>query len=262
LGSRASDLIVGKLVGFSAVGLLSRSGTLITMVQDSILTSVMPVILTNMAQDARKTGNVLPLILTSLQYLTVVLWPIFAVVALCSHDAVLVLFGQRWIEAAPYTTILCLGAAFTTLSTLTATVCNVTDRADLLSRYSTTNQGLRVLLVGFGASMGGLRTVVLMLVAAEMIQCMLAFFFVRQAAPVTLHQIVRQCWRSLAVTACVASVIYCLERWMPFPPLVRLILVGATAAGAWIAAVFLMRHPVRNEVRMLWTYVATRLRAA
>lgn len=262
LGSRASDLIVGKLVGFSAVGLLSRSGTLITMVQDSILTSVMPVILTNMAEDTRKSGNVLPLILTSLQYLTVVLWPIFAVVALCSHDAVLVLFGQRWIEAAPFTTILCLGAAFTTLSTLTATVCNVTDRADLLSRYSTFNQALRVVLIAVGASTGGLHTVVLMLVAAEAIQCILAFFYARQATPLTLRHIVQQCWRSLAVTACVAAVIYGLERWMPYPPLVRLILVGVVAAAAWVASVFLLRHPARNEVRMLWFYVAARLRVA
>lgn len=262
LGSRASDLIVGKLVGFSAVGLLSRSGTLITMVQDSIQNSVMPVILTNMADDTRKTGSVLPLLLTSLQYLTVVLWPIFGVIALCSHDAVLVLFGQKWIEAAPFTSILCLGAAFAALSSITGTICNATDRADLLSRYSSINQGLRVLLISIGAATGSLRTIVMMLVAAEAIQCMLAYFYARQAAPVSLVQIVHYCWRSLAVTALVAAVIFFLERWMAYPPLVRLLAVGATAAVAWIAAVFVVRHPVRTEIRMLWSYIAARVRVA
>jgi O-antigen/teichoic acid export membrane protein len=262
LGSRASDLIVGKLVGFTAVGLLSRAGTLITMVQDSIQNSVMPVILTNMADDTRKSGNVLPLLLKSLQYLTVVLWPIFAVTALCAHDAVLVLFGQKWIEAAPYTSILCLGAAFAALSSLTGTICNATDRADLLSRYSTINQGLRVVLISIGASTGGLRTVVLMLVLAEALQCTLAYFYSRQAAPVTFSQIVQNCWRSLAVTAFVAAVIFCVEQWMPFPPLVRLLVVAVTAAAAWVAAVFLLRHPVRTEVSILWSYIAARARAA
>jgi O-antigen/teichoic acid export membrane protein len=259
LGQRASDLIVGKLVGFTAVGLLSRSGTLITMVQDSIQNSVMPVILTNMAGDTRKSGDVMPLLLTSLQYLTVVLWPIFAVIALCAHDAVFVLFGPKWIEAAPFTSILCMGAAFAVLSSLTGTICNATDRADLLSRYSTFGQGMRVALIATGAVIGGLKSVVLMLVLAEGFQCILAYIYVRRTAPISVLQLARVCWRSLAVTALVSAIVFPVQL-LAAPSFLRLVLTAIAATIAWIAAVFIVRHPVAAEVRMLSGVIGARLR--
>jgi O-antigen/teichoic acid export membrane protein len=261
LGGRAGDLIVGKLAGFSAVGLLSRSVSLLGMVQDSIQNSVMPVILTNMADDTRKTGDVVPLMLQSLKYLTVVMWPIYVVLGLSSHDAVLVLFGQKWIEAAPYTSIFCMGAAFCTLSSLTGTVCNATDRADLLSRYSTYNQGLRILLLAAGAWVGGLYGVVLMLVTADALQSVMAFFYVRIAAPVSAGMIARSCARSFAVAVLVGLMVFPVAHWLVAPPLVRLLLVAATACGAWLAAVFLVRHPAAAEVRMLGGLLVTRMRA-
>lgn len=259
LGQRASDLIVGKLVGFTAVGLLSRSGTLITMVQDSIQNSVMPVILTNMAGDTRKSGDVMPLLLTSLQYLTVVLWPIFAVIALCAHDAVFVLFGPKWMEAAPFTSILCMGAAFAVLSSLTGTICNATDRADLLSRYSTFGQGMRVALIATGAVSGGLKSVVLMLVLAEGIQCILAYIYVRRTAPISVLQLTRVCWRSLAVTALVSAIVFPVQL-LGASSFLRLLLTAIAATVAWIAAVFIVRHPVAAEVRMLSGVIGARLR--
>ena len=261
LGGRASDLIVGKLVGFSAVGLLSRAGSLIGMVQDSIINSVMPVILTGMADDSRKSGDVVPRVLQSLGYLSVVMWPVLAVLSLSSHDAVLVLFGQKWTEAAPYMSLLCIGAAISTLSTMTGTICNATDRADLLSRYSTINQGLRVVLIGLGAATGGLYGVVLMLVLAEACQCVLAFFYVRQATTISLAMIVQSCSRSFLVTVIVAALVLPVAWWLTTSPLARLLLVAASATVAWVFAVFVVHHPAAAELRMLRGMVLARLRA-
>lgn len=261
LGGRASDLIVGKLAGFTAVGLLSRAGSLLVMVQDSIQNSVMPVILTNMADDTRKTGDVLPLMLQSLSYLTVVMWPIYAVLAMSSHDAVLVLFGQKWLEAAPFTTIFCLGAAWSTMSSMTGTICNATNRADLLSRYSTYNQGIRVGLIALGAATYGIYGVVWLLALGDAIQCVLAFVYVRRATPLTLAMVVHSCARSLAVALLVGLMVFPVAQWLSATPLVRLVLVAASATVAWVVAVFVVRHPAANEVRNLGAILVSRVRA-
>ena len=261
LGGRASDLIVGKLAGFTAVGLLSRASSLLVMVQDSIQNSVMPVILTNMADDTRKTGDVLPLMLQSLKYLTVVMWPIYAVLALSAHDAVLVLFGQKWIDAAPFTTIFCLGAAWSTMSSMTGTICNATNRADLLSRYSTYNQGVRVALIAAGAATYGMYGVVWMLVLADTIQSVMAFFYVRRATPLTFSMVVHSCTRSLAVALLVGLMILPVAKFLIATPLVRLLLVAASSCVAWVAAVFIVRHPAAIEVRSLGAMLVARVRA-
>lgn len=261
LGQRASDLILGKLVGFGAVGLLSRAGTLINMVQDSVISSVMPVVLTTMAGDNRKSGDLSPLLLRSLSFLTVVLWPVFAVLSIFAHDAVLVLFGQKWIEAAPYTSVLCYGASLAVLSSLVGTTCNAADRADLLSRYSTLAQGMRVILIAVGAAMGGLRAVVIMLVIAEAFQCVLAYFYVRQAATVSLSKLLQTCWRSVAVTAMVTGTVLPISMLTSYSPIVRLGITALTASVAWITAAFIVQHPITNELRVITATVAQRVRA-
>jgi O-antigen/teichoic acid export membrane protein len=262
MGQRASDLIVGKLVGFSAVGLLSRSGTLITMVQDSMQSSVMPVVLTGMAEHARKTGNFVPLMLKSLSYFTVVMWPVFALISIYAHDAILVLFGAKWIGAAPYTSILCVGAAFAAMTALVSTICNAANRAYLLSRYSAASQGVRVILIAIGAALGDLRYVVTLLVVAEMVQCVMAYYCVRFAIGIDLASLVRHCWRSLVVAALVTIIMLPLALVTPYAPLLRLVIAGLAGAAVWVGAVCLVRHPIVQELNSIRILIATRLRAA
>lgn len=260
LGGRASDLVVGKLIGFGAVGLLSRSGTLVTMVQDSVQTAVMPVVLTSMSQDVRKSGNVAPLLLKSLCYFSVVMWPVYAVISLFAHDAIGVLFGPKWLEAAPYTSVLCYGAALAVLSSLVSTTCNATNNAHLLSRYSLTAQGLRVLLVILGAMSGDLGIVVRLLVCAELLQCGLAFFIIRSTTGIQLSQLVHNCWRSLVVAVLVVAAMMPL-RLLDCAPVLRLVVVGFSAALAWLLAVYLVRHPIAQEASNAFGMIVLRLRA-
>lgn len=262
LGGRASDLIVGKLAGFAAVGLLSRSTSLLIMVQDSIQNTVMPVILTNMVADTRKTGDVLPLMLQSMKYLTVVMWPIYAVLALSSYDAVLVLFGQKWVEAAPLTSIFCIGAVFSTIASMTGTICNATNRADLLSRYSTYYQAIRIVIVAVGAYTYGLLGVVWMLSLGDAIQSVMAFHYVRKATPLTLSMVLRSCAQSVLVALLVGLLVLPVTQLHTLAPALRLFLVALSACAAWIFAVFIVRHPAASEVRMLSGMLLARLRAA
>jgi O-antigen/teichoic acid export membrane protein len=198
--------------------------------------------------------------LQSLKYLTVVMWPIYAVLAFSAHDAVLVLFGQKWVEAAPLTTIFCLGAAFSTVASMTGTICNATNRADLLSRYSTYNQSIRVLFIAIGASTYGLTGVAWMLALGDAIQCVLAFHYVRKATSLTLPMVLHSCARSLMVAVIVALMVFPIAHWLTTAPAIRLFVVGLSACIAWVVAVFLVRHPAANEVRMLGGMLMARIR--
>ncbi|WP_313030296.1 oligosaccharide flippase family protein [Massilia alkalitolerans] len=260
MGQRASDLVVGKMVGFSAVGLLSRSGTLVTMVQDSML-SVMPVLLTTMSENARKNGNVAPMLLSSLGNMSGVMWPVYAVISLFAYDAIAVLFGAKWLEAAPLTSVLCYGAVFAVMSVLVNTTCNATNNAHLLSRYSPAVQGMRVLLVTLGAMTADLGVVVRLLVLAEMLQATLAYFIFRRIAGIRFIQVVQHCWRSLLVAALVAAAVFPL-RELDCAPLLRLMVVGVCAALVWVAALYLSRHPLSAEISNAWGVLNLRMRAA
>lgn len=259
LGQRASDLVVGKLLGFSSVGLLSRSGSLITMMQDSVVSSAMPVVLTSMAADNRRTGDVVPLMLTSIQYFTVITWPFFVVLSLFSTDVVMVLFGERWIEAAPYMSILSYGACFAVLSSLVGTVCNATGRVDLLSRYGLMAQANRVILIAAGCLLGGLKTVVMFLVLAEVLQCVLAYYIVRRAVAVRFLDIVRCCWKAVAVGLIVGAAMLPLTH-LQGAPVWRLLCVGVVATVCWVASAFALRHPIAAQLHHVASLASAKLR--
>ena len=259
IGQRSSDLVVGKLVGFSAVGLLSRSGTLVTMVQDSVQAAVMPVVLTSMSEDVRKSGNVAPLLLKSLSYFSAIMWPVYAVISMFAHDAIAILFGANWLEAAPYTSILCYGAAFAVLSSLVSTTCNATNNAHLLSRYSPAVQGMRVLLVTIGALTSDLGVVVRMLVLAEVLQCTLAFFIIRRATGIQFQEVVHHCWRSSLVALIVIAAMAPLQL-LDYPGGLRLVIVALCASFAWVLALYLARHPMAQEVSNAYSVLSLRMR--
>lgn len=259
IGQRASDLVVGKLVGFSGVGLLSRSGTLVTMVQDSVQTAVMPVVLTSMSEDVRRSGDVAPLLLKSLAYFTALMWPVYTVLSLFAQDAIAVLFGSMWLDAAPYTSILCYGAAFAVLSSLVSTTCNATNNAHLLSRYSPTVQGMRVFLVTLGALSSDLGIVVRMLVLAEILQCAFAFFVIRRVTRIRFIDVVHHCWRSLFIALLVGGAMVPLQM-LDLPAALRLLTVGLCAALAWVLAVFVTRHPFAHEIANLYGMLTMRVR--
>lgn len=260
MGGRANDLMVGKLVSFSAVGLLSRSGTLVAMVQDSVQSAVMPVVLTTMASDLRKTGNAAPLLLRSLSYFSALMWPVYAVISLYAHDAIAVLFGAKWIDAAPYTSVLCWGASLAVLSSLVSTTCNATNQAHLLSRYSAATQAMRVVLIAIGAFSGSLGVIVRLLVVAEALQCVLAYVYIRRATAIHLRDVVHHCWRSLLAAVLVVAAVMPLQALDCLPAL-RLAIVFFASAFAWVAAMFIVRHPMANEITNALGFVLLRMRA-
>ena len=260
IGGRASDLILGKMLGFGPVGILSRSGSLITMFQDAVLSATAPVVLASMAVDARKGDGASAKVLISIEYATVVAWPFFAVLAIFAHDAVLVLFGRQWLAAAPYTSILCGAAALSMLPSFSAIAATATGRMDLLSRYSMANQGIRVGLIALGA-LSGLRAVALLLVMAAAIQCGLAYMLLRRAAPITAAQVVQRVWRSLAVTAIVAAAMVPVDLWAGDVPLIRMLVVAVTATVAWLAGMAVVRHPAAGLLAAATALIASRLTA-
>ena len=247
VGGRAADLIVGKALGFASVGILSRSGTLIGMFQELVLASTAPVVLATMAGDARKGAGVSAMLLTSIEYASVVAWPFFAVLALFSHDAIAVLFGGKWLEAAPYTSILCAGAVLSVLPSLGTVATLASGHVHLLSRYNLISQGLRVGLIAVG-SLSGLRAVAGLLAVAAALQSAVAYVLLRRAVPIAPRELIARTWRSLAVTALVAAAMVPVDLLAGYPALVRLLIVAATATPVWIAAMALVRHPAIGQV--------------
>lgn len=245
IGARVTDLIIGKAIGFEAVGILSRSGSIITLFNEAVIVPTTSVVMASMASDARGGVGVSALLLTVVEYASVIAWPFLAVLAIFAHDAVLVLFGEKWLEAVPYTAILSCGAMLGVLLPFTSIAATAAGRVDLLSRYNLASQSVRVGMVAVGV-LFGLHVVVLLLVLATVLQCVFAAVFLRRAVPLRLSELARRTWRSLTVTTIVMAVVVPVDLLADYPAMARVLIVAATATPTWLLALVAVRHPATS----------------
>ena len=169
LGRGAPDLILGRLLDLSAVGMLGRAVGLVEIFQRLVLRAVMRVCLPYFAQGVREEGSPLGGFLTAMSYLTTVGWVFLLFMALASYSAIRIIYGVQWMDAVELAQILCVAAAIELAYVPAKEAMLSVGRAKESSALQLASQGMRVAgifvavpfgLVGacwglLGASLGG-----------------------------------------------------------------------------------------------------------
>jgi O-antigen/teichoic acid export membrane protein len=109
VSTQSITAIIGRLLGFAPLGLYDRAQGLNTYVNNGVVFSVMQVVYVGLAKvkdDAAQMGR---LFLVTLENFTGLLWPVYGLLALAAGPLLLVLFGPRWLAAAPLFQLICLG---------------------------------------------------------------------------------------------------------------------------------------------------------
>ena len=111
LGSRTPDLILGKLLTLTAVGLFSRASSLAEQARMLIAGAIGGVFYPAFAR-IRDSGEPLgPAYLRVCAGYSAVVWPGMAGLALASWPVVMMLYGEVWIGTAPLLTMVALNSA-------------------------------------------------------------------------------------------------------------------------------------------------------
>ena len=98
MGKSAPELIVGRIQGMAAVGMLSRGGGLVEIFNRLVMRAVMPVCLPFFAKAVRETGTPRNGLLAATAYITGLGWPFLLCIAVAAFAAVRLMYGPqcRW----------------------------------------------------------------------------------------------------------------------------------------------------------------------
>lgn len=105
------DLIVGRLQGLAAAGLLSRAKGLSQSAQQLIVRGAGPVFLSVYSDIKREGGRVESLYVKASACVCAVGWTLLAVLAVLAQPVVQLLYGPQWIDVVPLLRALCAAAA-------------------------------------------------------------------------------------------------------------------------------------------------------
>lgn len=110
LGNSAPDLIIGRTLGFSAVAFYSRAAGLRDMLLGQLFSVVNGVHFPTFAQAIRGGANAAELYTRATTYLIAVTIPFLSLIALLAEPLILFFFGNQWLVSAPLATMLCVFA--------------------------------------------------------------------------------------------------------------------------------------------------------
>jgi O-antigen/teichoic acid export membrane protein len=250
LGTRTPDLIVGKALGVTAVGLYSRAVSLSDQFRMLISGAIGSVFFPAFAR-IRDRGEALgPAYLRVCAGYTGVVWPGMAGLALASEPIIRLLFGPAWLRTAPLLTMIAVTEIMLVALPLVSDLPILAGKLNQLLARNLIDTAMSVVLLAIGTHWGvegaaGSRLVYGVLWFA------LYFRFMRRIVAFDLGGLMLIYLRSgLASMAALIPLALTYLLWAP-PATITLAELGLTTVagvGCWLVTLMALRHPVLDEM--------------
>ena len=250
--------ILGRILGFTAVGLFSRALSLSQLVEKTLMTAVQPVIMSDFAARFRSGEQLSKRYLTGLELVATLQWPALACVAILADPIVRVLLGSQWLEVVPLLRIVAVAGMALFPATLTLPVLVAMGRIRDMALVSMILFVISVSII-YGASQISLVAVAWSLMIVNPIQAVGFMLAVNRHVPLKGRAIVRMIAKCLAITASSTSVpLFIVYVQGPELGVVATCLAVVGAAVGWWIGLLLASSPMATEITqafsqwMLW----------
>lgn len=248
-----NDLVVGKVLGFQPVAILSRAQGLMNIFNRDLMSAIRNVALPAFAQ-AHRNGLALPQpYAKSVALVTVFAWPFHALVSLYALEVLHLLYGAQWHAAATLVPLFCLAGAVAAVNALTPNLLTAVGRIDLVTRVELSLQTVRMLMIAGAAIVFQSIAACALAFLVWAVLSMPVFAAARRRGIGDDHGAMRAAlWRSLAVAAACSlppAVQLSLVGWGHTEPLSPLAWMPVAALGGLcgLAVAQWVRHPLAEE---------------
>ena len=250
LSVRASEFLLGRLLGLSALGLYGRASNLNNMIWLNVHMVIARVVMVDLAEKKRKDLGIREPFLRTIEMVTALLWPCFAGLGLLAGPLIRTIYGQKWVAAAPPLAALSVAAILWVSISMTwelFVLCNETGRQARLECFRSP-VGLVMFLAGAlisvtAAAIGRIGEAIFSV----------AFYrpHIERMTSTTLADFIPIYRRSAILTAVAcapALALMLIYDWSPATPFPLVIVAIAGGVGAWLATIKLTGHMLAGEV--------------
>jgi len=244
-------LILGKVLGFGAVGIYARAVALTQLPDKLLLSAVQPVILPALSERVRARESLGAPYLLGLSLITAIQWPALLCLALLADPIVRLLLGSQWLEVIPLVQIVAFAAMILAPAYLAFPVLVALGRVREMALISflALPMSIGAILI---ASHYGLTAVAWSLFPANAVQVAIALVYIRRLVGLGWGDLGVAALRSAAVALCAGAVpgllVLTLGTSLGALP-AALAVVGAMAG--WGAGLVLTAHPLAAEIGRL-----------
>lgn len=255
--ARASDFVLGRILGFVSLGIYSRASALSNTIYQNFYGTLTRVLFSRLAADHRSGAGTAGSYLKGLEIILALMWPILAGLALLAGPVVLVLFGERWLAAALPLSVLLLAQAISFGFAMNHELFVLHDRLAQQTRRELFRSAAALAAFAFGCTFGlmgaAIARVVDALIGTALYAPLLpALSGARVSALLMVY--LRGLVLAIAATAPAAGVMIFFD-WAPSTPLTPITLAVAAGSALWVVALRYLRHPLYSEIVNVLDYV-------
>lgn len=246
-------LLLGRLIGFDAVGLFSRAVSLTQLPDKLMLSAIQPVVLSALSAKARAHENLLEPYMLGLSLISVIQWPALATIVVLADPIVRILLGPQWLDVIPLVRIVALAAIPTCTNYLTFPLLVALGQLRKMALVSLVTLPLSIAVILLAAPLG-LTVVAWAMVLANVIQVGSMLTVVHRHLAfvgVDIRKFVRL---GLTVTACSIAVPLAMVAVLgPSLSIPMMILATVGAVAGWAVGLGVLSHPLAAEFTRLVT---------
>ena len=250
LQSSADLLLIptlGVLAGPVATGLYNRAQVLRNLLDRTLLDGIDPVVLPAMSGALRRGQSPITVLALKLDYLTVICWPAFSMIAIFADPLVRVLLGAQWGAAVPAVRILALGGLTLPVIKMSVKFFTAIDALGVYLRIQAWQQALRLVLGIAGATVSLEAFCWAMSAAVGFKAAWILLWLRRRFGSAERHHHAAFARGAFVTAATLAAPMLLLL--INLGPVSLLALVGLTAACGWLIGLWLVGHPALQDLQ-------------
>lgn len=251
------ELVLGKVQGLLAVGLYSRANGLAAMFNRLVLDATQAVAMPMFAKAAREGSSSNPTFIKATSYVAAAGWAFFGILIVLAQPIVRTMYGVQWDDSVPLVRAIAVSFAIALPATFCSTVLMAGGEVNAVVRLTVITALQYAVLLGVGAALG-LQPLGWALVLASIVGSsvwLLRSPVIREGAG---RHLLAALARSLAVGAAATAASTAGWLWNADSALLHACAaVTGVAAGAlaFVAAVFVLDHPLRDEFERIGSAV-------
>ena len=250
VGVQAPELLLGRFLGFTSVGLYSRGLGIARIVDDFLGNAMTWVTGAELAVLNRSARDLADLVLKTTDYILIIGWPILIFLSLKAEAIIWLLYGEAWLPAVPLAQALCLARGLHLIVTQASAVYEGTGAINLMLRNEIIVQIISVGLLFIGAQYS-LLMVVWLRVLFGMVVVVVHFSVFRRYADIGMRRMFFAIWRSIAVALGFGGALGGMIALEPAGMLHSPLLLAGEAiimGIIYLVLVVIIRHPIAAEL--------------
>lgn len=251
------QLILGKVISMTSVGLYNRANTICGIPDRIIMSAFYAMAFPALAASLRAGEDIKWAYLRTLSYLSVLYIPGVLMIALTADPIVHIVLGSQWQEVILLVRLLAIAAVFwfAVIVTNPLLLALGQNRDAFLSSLISRILAAAILCT---ASMYGVVAMALSQLISLPVQLLIALYFARKHLHFTLAEFCRAVLPSLLVTLFTLAIPIALlieNKGETDMSLIRFGFTVITAMSGWLAGLILLKHPFLTEVRLILQWI-------